>query len=185
MKIALKVIIVLLIIVGAVYWFFLRSDQDIYTLENAILIAEQGECAEYGTMINGTYNEDYGIWYLEIDTITEPLNDQYVYSCEVNAYTEESKVNVEKTINWYEDDVMGDPMPLTVDEAGMIALGSECAEQGELTGESMYNESTGTWWLDLEIFPEYENELCNPACVVYDSDFHAEINWRCTGLIVE
>ncbi|MFH1142573.1 MAG: hypothetical protein ABIH67_05570 [Candidatus Uhrbacteria bacterium] len=201
MKTALKVFIILLIIVGAIYWFFLRSDQDIYTLENAILIAEQGECAEYGLMINGTYDEDYGIWYLDIEADPEDDDYMFVYSCEVKPYSNESKLIVDKAINWYEDNpvdpvedpiddepvadpVVDDELTLTLEEAQLIANSSECTEIGRLTGENdMYNNSTQTWWLGLHLFPEEAIQGCNPACVVYESDLHAEVNWRCTGAL--
>jgi hypothetical protein len=42
------------------------------------------------------------------------------------------------------------------------------------------NEGTGTYWINLNI----TKEGCNPACVVNIADKTAEINWRCTGLIV-
>ena len=45
---------------------------------------------------------------------------------------------------------------------------------------SFYNESTGTWWIDLDVV----RPGCNPACVVNVANKPAEINWRCTGLIV-
>jgi len=201
MKMSLKIIIVLLVIAGAVYWFFLRSDQDIYTLENAILIAEQGECAEYGSMTNGIYNEDYGIWYLDIEVDPEDEDYMYDYFCEVKPFSNESRLTVEKVINWYEDNpvdpvvdpdddepiadpVVDDELALTLEEAQLIANSSECIEIGRLTGENdMYNNSTQTWWLGLDLFPEDEVNGCNPACVVYESDLHAEVNWRCTGAL--
>ena len=70
---------------------------------------------------------------------------------------------------------------ITVEEAVEIAYESECLEQGELTGDNMYNQDTKTWWLDLDI----EKEGCNPACVVSEATKTASINWRCTGLIPE
>ncbi len=73
----------------------------------------------------------------------------------------------------------GDEM--TLSEAKEIALKSECAEEGNLTGRYFCNENTGTWWLDLDI----DKPGCAPACVVDVSTGEAEINWRCTGLIPE
>lgn len=69
---------------------------------------------------------------------------------------------------------------MSLSEAKEIALGSECVEEGSLTGEYFCNESTGTWWLDLDI----QKEGCAPACVIDVSTGKAEINWRCTGVIV-
>jgi hypothetical protein len=66
-------------------------------------------------------------------------------------------------------------------EAREIALKSECFQQGGLTGKSICNDYTGTWWLDLDI----EKPGCAPACVVDVVTKKAEINWQCTGLIPE
>jgi len=70
---------------------------------------------------------------------------------------------------------------MNLEQARKIASESECAEEGALTREYFCNENTGTWWLDLDI----EKEGCNPACVVNVNTKEAEINWRCTGLIIE
>ena len=70
-----------------------------------------------------------------------------------------------------------------LEEAIAIAQDSECVEKGELTEESFYNQNTKTWWIDLDMRPEFEEEYCNPACVVSEETKTAEINWRCTGLI--
>lgn len=42
------------------------------------------------------------------------------------------------------------------------------------------NEGTGTYWIGLNI----EKEGCSPACVIDLETREAEINWRCTGLII-
>ena len=47
----------------------------------------------------------------------------------------------------------------------------------------MHNEFTKTWWIDLDMKPEFENKLCNPACVISEDTKTAEINWRCTGAL--
>jgi len=67
---------------------------------------------------------------------------------------------------------------MTLEEAIMIAEASDCVTDGNLTDQTMYNNVTKTWWIDLDI----EQEGCNPACVI-GADGTAEINWRCTGLI--
>jgi len=72
---------------------------------------------------------------------------------------------------------------LTIKEALEIAQDSECMEEGALTGQTIYNENTKTWWIDLH--PNEERPGCNPACVVSEATKTAEINWRCTGVIVE
>ena len=68
---------------------------------------------------------------------------------------------------------------LYLSSAVRIAQASECVDQGKIKGSHFCNETTGTWWLDLEV----DKPGCNPACVVNIETREAEINWRCTGLI--
>jgi hypothetical protein len=42
------------------------------------------------------------------------------------------------------------------------------------------NEGTETFWINLNM----TKQGCNPACVINLETNKAEINWRCTGLIV-
>lgn len=72
---------------------------------------------------------------------------------------------------------------LTYEQARIIAAGSECTEKATLTDNYFHNEDTKTWWIDLEMMPEFENKLCNPACVVFEETGAVEINWRCTGAL--
>ncbi|HEC20959.1 MAG TPA: hypothetical protein ENI70_00400 [Candidatus Peregrinibacteria bacterium] len=72
---------------------------------------------------------------------------------------------------------------LTLEEAIAISQKSECTEKGSLTDNYNYNESTKTWWIDLDMNEEFKKEFCNPACVVNEETKTAEINWRCTGLL--
>lgn len=60
---------------------------------------------------------------------------------------------------------------------------SDCSMAGVLTDKYVYNDSTKTWWIDLERMPELEKDGCNPACVVSEETETAEVNWRCTGAI--
>lgn len=69
---------------------------------------------------------------------------------------------------------------LSLSEAKQIALTSACANEGKLQKTYSCNETTGTWWIDLDI----QKPGCSPACVINVVDRQAEINWRCTGLIV-
>ncbi len=100
-----------------------------------------------------------------------------------------TKANVKVTLEEWEitDTIYGDEIIsiLGMQEAKDIAEGSECTEKGSLTEDYFYNENTKTWWFDLIMKPEFENELCNPACVVSEETEEAEINWRCTGALVE
>ena len=68
---------------------------------------------------------------------------------------------------------------MTLEQAYAIAEQSSCMDVGDLTGEAFYNDSTGTWWFDLDA----EREGCNPACIVTASDQTTEVNWRCTGAL--
>ena len=66
---------------------------------------------------------------------------------------------------------------LTLSDAKEIAINSECGDN--LKETFICNETTGTYWIDLNL----EKEGCSPACVVDIEDRTASINWRCTGLI--
>lgn len=77
---------------------------------------------------------------------------------------------------WEEPCVEGS---ITLDEARNAALDSPCMDEGNITDDYSYNNVTNTWWFDMDIV----KEGCAPACVVY-ANKTAEINWRCTGLIV-
>ncbi len=72
---------------------------------------------------------------------------------------------------------------LSYAEALEIAQKSGCNQQANtvvtFTQNYLCNESTGTFWVDLNINPEKIG--CSPACVVNLADKTAEINWRCTG----
>jgi hypothetical protein len=68
---------------------------------------------------------------------------------------------------------------INLTEASEIAKNSSCMNVGNLTNKSSYNNVTDTWWLDLDTI----KPGCAPACVVYEKNKSAEVNWRCTGLI--
>jgi len=74
---------------------------------------------------------------------------------------------------------------ITIENALEIATNSECTEKGVLSENYSHNAITNTWWIDLTMKPEFENQLCSPACVVNEITKTAEINWRCTGAITE
>jgi hypothetical protein len=52
---------------------------------------------------------------------------------------------------------------------------------GELSGNYYCNDSTGTWWFELA----KKQEGCNPHCVVGGRTGKTEINYMCTGLIID
>ena len=66
-----------------------------------------------------------------------------------------------------------------------IAEDSECGQKGDLNSTYFYNDNSRTWWIDLNVYPEFAKSNCNPACVVSEENLTAEINWRCTGLLSE
>ena len=70
---------------------------------------------------------------------------------------------------------------LTEAEAKSIAEKS-CIKGGESLSPGYYNENSKTWWFDANL--NATKEGCNPACVVSEDSRIAEINWRCTGLII-
>jgi len=69
---------------------------------------------------------------------------------------------------------------MTLEEAKQIAIASECGDM-LIEGTQFCNSDTHTWWIDLDI----EKEGCNPACVINTETKEAEINWRCTGVVIE
>ncbi len=70
---------------------------------------------------------------------------------------------------------------MTEEQARAIAAQSACAEVGPQAETAFFNPVTGTWWIDLAA----EKPGCAPACVVDVTTQAAEVNWRCTGLVVE
>jgi len=58
-----------------------------------------------------------------------------------------------------------------------IALDS--CHEGTVSDQGFFNPNSRTWWFDIAA----DKPGCSPACVVAE-DGSAEVNWRCTGLIV-
>lgn len=71
-------------------------------------------------------------------------------------------------------------VPMSEKRARSIAETGECVVDGTLKDNALYNDTSKTWWIDLDI----DKSGCNPACVIYE-DESVEINWRCTGAIPE
>lgn len=71
--------------------------------------------------------------------------------------------------------------PMSEAEAKAIAE-KTCIKGGESLLAGIYNAGTKTWWFDANL--NTTKEGCNPACVVSEETKTAEINWRCTGLIM-
>lgn len=72
-------------------------------------------------------------------------------------------------------------MRLTENESKNIAE-KNCIKGGESLSLGYYNENYKTWWFDANL--NTTKDGCNPACVVSEDTKTAEINWRCTGLIL-
>ncbi|MBN2122224.1 hypothetical protein JW721_04180 [Candidatus Micrarchaeota archaeon] len=71
---------------------------------------------------------------------------------------------------------------ISLAEAQQIALASPCIDEGDVLIENYtYNNYTQTWWFETNI----TKPGCMPACVVDEETLSAEINWRCTGLIMD
>jgi len=70
---------------------------------------------------------------------------------------------------------------LTEAQAQIIAE-KTCINGGEALGPGTHNKGTQTWWFDANL--NATRPGCSPACVVDEKTEKAEINWRCTGLIV-
>lgn len=57
-----------------------------------------------------------------------------------------------------------------------------CLKGGESLAPGSYNANSQTWWFDADL--KSTPAGCHPACVVSEETKTAEINWRCTGLII-
>ncbi|MFZ5500993.1 MAG: hypothetical protein ACOY58_03660, partial [Candidatus Micrarchaeota archaeon] len=68
------------------------------------------------------------------------------------------------------------PCPMT--EADALGIARENCDAVVAT-DAMYNEDSDTWWFGMDV----DQPGCNPACVVFGNG-SAEVNWRCTGVIV-
>jgi len=121
-----------------------------------------------------------------------PVMESYPRQCNANGknFVEEIDFPVEMTDeagnerrdasaendNGFSSNVMAE------DEARMIAE-EKCLKQGEsLTGAGYFNPNSKTWWFDANV--QDTPAGCNPACVVSEETGEAEVNWRCTGLIL-
>jgi len=81
------------------------------------------------------------------------------------------------------DDQINEVTKQAMGEAEARALAeSLCIKGGEALGRGVYNENSKTWWFDANL--NAAKPGCNPACVVSTETKSAEINWRCTGLLV-
>ena len=93
---------------------------------------------------------------------------------------ENSKEDIEeRALNSECTDLSGKSM--TFEKARQITSESACVQEGKILVSGSCNVDTGTWWVNLDT----DKENCFPACVVNIETEEVEINWRCTGLIVD
>jgi len=80
------------------------------------------------------------------------------------------------------------PETITIKETTMsetnarVIAEATCIKGGGALSAGIHNEGTKTWWFDANL--NATKPGCNPACVVSETTKTAEINWRCTGLVV-
>jgi hypothetical protein len=78
--------------------------------------------------------------------------------------------------------IMPKPLSLMTEAEARAIAEKICIKGGEALKTGAYNENSKTWWFDANL--NATREGCNPACVVSEETKKAEINWRCTGLII-
>lgn len=149
-------------------------------------VAQASACVEKGTLRDEyVFNENSLTWWIDMDVANAP---GCAPACVV------SEPNGEAEINWRctgalppseQACVSGTTgVSMTLEEARGIAQASTmCASEGTLSGNAVCNEVTGTWWIDIQ--PRIQREGCSPACVVNVNSRTAEVNYRCTGLVME
>ena len=69
---------------------------------------------------------------------------------------------------------------LSLETVLRIAEMSDCEYEGNITGRPLYENSTKTWWIPMEI--KGFQEGCSPLCAVSEETRSARIIWRCHGI---
>jgi predicted lipoprotein with Yx(FWY)xxD motif len=78
--------------------------------------------------------------------------------------------------------VWEEPCEGTLKESEALQIANaKCGKEGTLSTVVTFNPNSRTYWIDLT--PNEVKAGCSPACVVYEENRSAEINWRCTGLL--
>jgi hypothetical protein len=176
-------------VVGVVY---AQGGLEPLTYEEARAIAENSTCMQEGTLTDTYfYNEYTRTWWIDLEPFVphEGCNP----ACVVSEDTHTAEVNWRCTGLLPPGSEEGNETQQTVcvtstgasmnlSEALQIAAMSECSTIGRITTNASCNAITGTWWLDLDSYEPKEG--CNPACVVNITTKTADVNWRCTGLIL-
>lgn len=103
------------------------------------------------------------------------------WSCSSDKEKSATENSQSKTSNEEMCSKPGVSQKMSLAEAKEIAEKSNCTKEGKLIDDALCNDITGTWWIELDTV----KEGCDPACVVDVETKQAEVNWRCTGLLVE
>tara|TARA_Y100000031_G_C8212133_1_gene381537 strand:+ start:581 stop:913 length:333 start_codon:yes stop_codon:yes gene_type:complete len=97
---------VIILFFGVSVWYVWTNKDQAYDADDMFAFAEQGECVDIGQINPESASQDgYGYWYFDIVPSAENEDINFTYSCEVNPYTGETKLVIEKAYNWYESDV--------------------------------------------------------------------------------
>ncbi|MEW5996032.1 MAG: hypothetical protein AB1657_00345 [Candidatus Micrarchaeota archaeon] len=156
-----------------------------HDIEWARSIAEASPCVERGNLTDTyVFNENTRTWWIDMDTVAPGCAP----ACVVSEDTATAEINWRCT-GALPPEAMGPcTAPVTgksmeLSRAIEIAEASICTNEGTLDANYVCNENTGTWWID--IVPAIPREGCSPACVVNINSGTAEVNYRCTGLVLE
>jgi hypothetical protein len=118
--------------------------------------------------------DDWRAWYIEaaikMGVLSESFTDYDTVWVRGWIFMVSSSA-IDKTLN----------LKLTESQAKIIAEKS-CIKWWEALSIWSYNENSKTWWFDANL--NSTKQWCYPACVVSEITKTAEINWRCTWLII-
>jgi hypothetical protein len=132
-----------------------------------------------------TYNENSKTWWFETSIQRQGCSP----ACVVSEDTRTAEINWMCTGLIMPDESQecsytGFGSSMTLGEAYAAAEASVCMNEGTLDrADATCNENSGTWWIGLT--PTVPREGCSPACVVNVNSGTAEVNYRCTGLVME
>jgi len=129
-------------------------------------------------VINENENKDQVTNFEECIAAGNPAMESYPRQC-----SHKGETFVEEIVG----KIDADSKPILTQKEAILIAGntSECTMVGIPANTATYNDVSKTWWINLERMPELEKDGCNPACVVREENKTAEVNWRCTGAILE
>jgi hypothetical protein len=150
------------------------------SLEEAMEIAEQSDCAKEGGFTDeAQYNDFTKTWWIEMDIDREGCLPACVVLEEARTAEISWRCTGALPPNANPEMCNTEGGKMTLGEAMVIASQSECTEEGALLDTHQCNVDTATWWIDIDA----ERPGCRPACAIDIETRTAEINWRCTGVI--